>query len=51
VAVGVVVAFAVTYAVSKTSVPAWWLMPAAVAILLPYSLWRATRGRNAPPEG
>ncbi|HVB26492.1 MAG TPA: hypothetical protein VNE21_01120 [Mycobacteriales bacterium] len=45
VAVGVVVALAATYGVSRTSVPAWWLLPAAVGCLLPFSLWRATRRR------
>ena len=43
VAAGVVVALAVTYGVSRTSVPTWWVMPAAVVVLLPYSLWRAVR--------
>jgi len=43
VAVGVVIAFTATYAVSRTSIPSWWLIPAAVAVLLPMSLWRATR--------
>jgi hypothetical protein len=43
VAVGVVAALAATYGISQTSVPAWWLLPVAVAILLPLSLWRATR--------
>jgi hypothetical protein len=43
VAAGVVVAFALTYAVSRTSVPSWWLVPLAVMLLLPFSLWRATR--------
>jgi hypothetical protein len=43
VAVGVVAALGLTYAVSRTSVAAWWIVPAVVAILLPYSLWRATR--------
>jgi hypothetical protein len=43
VAVGVVVALAATYGLSQTSVPAWWLLPLAVAILLPISLWRAIR--------
>ena len=43
VAVGVVIAFAITYAVSRTSVPAWWLVPTAIIVLLPYSLWRAVR--------
>jgi len=45
VALGVVIAFGATYGVSRTSVPAWWLVPAAVALLLPMSLWRATRRR------
>jgi tryptophan-rich sensory protein len=43
VAVGVVIAFAVTYGVSRTTVAAWWIAPVAVLILLPFSLWRATR--------
>jgi len=43
VALGVAVALALTYGVSTTSLPAWWIVPAAVAILLPVSLWRATR--------
>ncbi|PZS33818.1 MAG: hypothetical protein DLM59_05925 [Pseudonocardiales bacterium] len=45
VAVGVIVAFAATFALSRTAVPAWWLVPAAVTLLLPMSLWRATRGK------
>jgi hypothetical protein len=45
VASGVVVALAVTYGVSRTSVPAWWLLPLAVVLLLPFSLWRAVRRR------
>lgn len=43
VAVGVVLALAVTAAVATTSVPAWWILPAAVAVLLPVSLWRSAR--------
>jgi hypothetical protein len=43
VAVSVVVALVVTYAVSKTSVPAWWVLPATEALVLPWSLWRARR--------
>ncbi|MHB1534386.1 MAG: hypothetical protein ACYC1D_07215 [Acidimicrobiales bacterium] len=46
VAVGVVLALAATYGVSRTSVPAWWLMPVAVAILLPLSLWRVVHNRS-----
>jgi hypothetical protein len=45
IAVGVVAGLAVTWAVSQTSVPSWWIMPAVLVILLPASLWRATRKR------
>jgi hypothetical protein len=45
VAAGVVVALAVTYGVSQTSVPAWWIAPVAVVVLLPFSLWRVVRRR------
>jgi hypothetical protein len=43
VALGVIGALAATYGVSKTSVPAWWIPPAAVAVLLSSTLVRATR--------
>lgn len=43
VAAFVVAALAVTYGVSRTSVPAWWLVPLAVVVVLPVSLWRAVR--------
>ena len=43
VALGVATALALTYGISATSIPAWWILPAAVAILLPLSLWRAAR--------
>lgn len=45
IAVGVVAGLALTYAVSRTSVPAWWLLPALLVVLLPASLWVATRRR------
>ncbi len=45
VAAVVVVALAATYLVSRTTVAAWWLLPAAVAALLPATLWRLTRRR------
>lgn len=45
VALGVVAALAVTYGVSRTSVAAWWILPVALVVLLPFSLWRATRRR------
>jgi hypothetical protein len=43
IAVGVVLALAGTAALARTTVPAWWLVPAAVAVMLALSLWRATR--------
>jgi hypothetical protein len=47
VALGVVAALAMTYGVSKAGIPAWWVMPAAVAVLLGSSLLRATRHRGS----
>lgn len=44
VAVGVVAALLVTYGVSTSSVPAWWILPLAVAVFLSVSLWHATGG-------
>ncbi|MDQ2956011.1 MAG: hypothetical protein M3Y42_03480 [Actinomycetota bacterium] len=45
VAVGVAFAFAITYLASRwTGVALWWIVPAAVLILLPLSIRRATRG-------
>ena len=43
VAVGIVIAFAITYGVSQTTVASWWIAPVAVLLLLPFSLWRHTR--------
>lgn len=43
VAVGVVVALALTALLSAASIASWWLVPMALVILLPFSLWRATR--------
>jgi hypothetical protein len=45
VAVAVVVALALTYAISRTSLPAWPILPATVAALLPLSLYRVARHR------
>lgn len=45
VAVCVVAALAITFAVGRSTVPAWWILPAAVALVLPWSLWRARRRR------
>ena len=53
VAVAVVAALAITAGVATTAVPAWWVLPAMVAILLPLSLWRVARTRPpiAPGSG
>jgi len=45
VAAGVVIGLALTYGLSRTAVPAWWLLPLVLALLLPLSLWRAARKR------
>jgi hypothetical protein len=45
VAVGVVLGLAGTYALSRASVAAWWLLPVVVAVLLPLSVRRAIRGK------
>lgn len=43
VAVGVALALGVTLAVSESTSATWWIVPVAVVLLLPYSLWRTTR--------
>jgi hypothetical protein len=44
VAVGVVLGLALTYWIAHAAaIPAWWLIPALLAFLLPLSLWRAIR--------
>jgi hypothetical protein len=43
IAAGVVVALAVTAILAHFGVPAWWLLPAAVTVLLALSLVRARR--------
>ena len=42
-AAGVLLALGVTAALVKANVDAWWLMPAAVAVVLWLSLLRAAR--------
>jgi len=51
VAVGVAGALGVTYAISRTSVPAWWVVPVAVPSLVALSLLRVARKANpaSPP--
>ncbi len=44
VAVGVVLALALTYLLAReTDIAVWWLVPVAVVLLLPASIYRAAR--------
>ena len=44
VAAGVVAALAISVVVDRTTdVPVWWIGPAAVAVLLPLSVYRVVR--------
>jgi uncharacterized membrane protein len=43
VAAGILVAFGLTALLATTSLPAWWLLPLAVALVLWRSLLRAAR--------
>ena len=50
VAAGVVLALAATYGLHRADVTSWWVLPAAVVLLLPYSLWRATKPKRPDAE-
>jgi hypothetical protein len=39
----VVIGLALTYLLARAAVPAWWLLPVSLVLLLPLSLWRARR--------
>jgi uncharacterized membrane protein HdeD (DUF308 family) len=43
IAAGIVAALLGTYLLSHAGIVAWWLLPLLVAVVLPVSLWRATR--------
>jgi hypothetical protein len=45
IAVGVVAALAATSLASNKSSSVWWILPAAVAVLLAFSVWAAARRR------
>jgi hypothetical protein len=45
IALGVVLTLMATRGLVRMHVDAWWLMPAAVVLLLAVSLWRETRKR------
>ena len=44
-AFAVVLALGVTFVLGRVLVNGWWVLPAAVAVVLPWSLWRAVRRR------
>ena len=46
IAAGVVAALLLTWALTSSGINAWWLMPAALAVVLPGTLWRAVRHRR-----
>jgi phosphate/sulfate permease len=50
IAVGVVAGLLITYGVSQTSAPAWWILPVGVAVFLGASLWIAGRRSRADSE-
>ncbi|MDT4941203.1 MAG: hypothetical protein QOJ34_1292 [Pseudonocardiales bacterium] len=43
IAVGVAVALAGTWAVARTDDQGWWVMPLAVLVILPVSIWQLVR--------
>ena len=45
IAVAVVLALAITVGIARTAIPAWWVLPAAVVLILPVSLAIAIRRR------
>ena len=50
VAAGVVLAFAVTALASTVTPAVWWIVPVAIVVLLPLSLWRETRPAKVDDE-
>lgn len=46
IAVGVVVALVVTFVIAVSGVPAWWVLPVAVAVLLPAGVATDSRRRR-----
>lgn len=46
IAAGVAAALGLTAIVAGTSIPAWWVMPLAVAVLLCLSVWHFARGHT-----
>ncbi|HEX7353529.1 MAG TPA: hypothetical protein VF288_01695 [Mycobacteriales bacterium] len=52
VAGGVVVALAITVLAGRATSSVWWVLPVAVVVVLPWSLWRGVRAsRTAARPG
>jgi hypothetical protein len=51
IAAAVVAALGVTAIVSATPFPSWWVLPAAVVVLLPLSLRAQARRPPSDPDG
>jgi hypothetical protein len=49
VAAGIVTALGLIFWLRDTTVPIWWVLPAAITILLPVSIWRVTRHTTPKP--
>src|ERR1700753_2498752 len=47
-ALAVIAGLAVTYALARGGLAAWWLLPLVAALALPVSLWRAARRKKYP---
>jgi hypothetical protein len=45
-AAGTAIALALTFGLSHSSMPSWWVLPIAIALLLPLSVWRTARHRG-----
>ncbi|MEW2503828.1 hypothetical protein ACQPXB_33495 [Amycolatopsis sp. CA-161197] len=45
-ALAVVVALVVTYFAAAAGIPAWWILPVAVVLVLPVSVWRVVRAKR-----
>jgi hypothetical protein len=43
IAVGVAVALALTWLLSRSGEHGWWLLPVAVGLILPVSIWHLVR--------
>jgi hypothetical protein len=46
IAAGVIVGLSLTAIAAGAGLSAWWILPAAVALLLSLSVWRAARPRR-----